>query len=370
MNILYISVLDGRPWAGPTYSVPKQIEAQSKVDNVLWFNLVKGSESKWQDAIKSWRSENYYFDLDDFSEGKIESLPTPFSSPDLVVMEQCYPFAKSGHFAIMKELKKRKLKYIVTPRGELTESAQSCKRIKKELCNAVIMKRFIRNAAAIQFLTEEEKTTTNSAWNKNSLIVPNGTDLPKDTKESFMMDGHIHIISIGRIAVYHKGLDLLIDACKKNKELLISSNCLIDIYGPDRENKIISLTKEVEQCGLQKVVKFHDGVYGDEKNEVMRGADVFIMTSRFEGHPTALIDAMAFGLPCIVTTGTNMRNVIEEGSAGWTADTTVDSISMALEKMIQEKNFLAEKSHRSREVAEQYSWKKLAEQSHAKYLSL
>ena len=54
MNILFLSVLDGRPWAGPTYSVPKQISAQSKVDNVFWYNLENGDFSSWKETINNW----------------------------------------------------------------------------------------------------------------------------------------------------------------------------------------------------------------------------------------------------------------------------------------------------------------------------
>ena len=38
MNILFISHLCGSSFAGPTYSVPKQIEAQATVDNIFWYN--------------------------------------------------------------------------------------------------------------------------------------------------------------------------------------------------------------------------------------------------------------------------------------------------------------------------------------------
>ena len=41
MNILYISNLSGSKFAGPSYSVPEQIRAQAKYDNVFWLNLNK-----------------------------------------------------------------------------------------------------------------------------------------------------------------------------------------------------------------------------------------------------------------------------------------------------------------------------------------
>ena len=37
MNVLYISKLTGNLFAGPNNSVPAQIKAQSKIDNVFWY---------------------------------------------------------------------------------------------------------------------------------------------------------------------------------------------------------------------------------------------------------------------------------------------------------------------------------------------
>lgn len=45
MNILYLSNLTGNLFAGPNNSVPAQIRAQSKIDNVFWYNINKMNRS-------------------------------------------------------------------------------------------------------------------------------------------------------------------------------------------------------------------------------------------------------------------------------------------------------------------------------------
>ena len=40
MNILYITALIPHLAKGPVYSIPPQIKSQSKLDNVLWYNLI------------------------------------------------------------------------------------------------------------------------------------------------------------------------------------------------------------------------------------------------------------------------------------------------------------------------------------------
>ena len=47
MKIVYISKLNGAKWSGPSYSVPAQIDAQSKIDDVIWINLGQEENSEW-----------------------------------------------------------------------------------------------------------------------------------------------------------------------------------------------------------------------------------------------------------------------------------------------------------------------------------
>ena len=179
----------------------------------------------------------------------------------------------------------------------------------------------------------------------------------------------IKCVSIGRIEPYQKGLDMLIEACSTIKDQLNQSNCTIDIYGPDVENKRQFLEKELLRYGLGSIVKFHDSVYGKEKEEILQNSDVFIMTSRFEGHPMALIEALSFGLPVVATEGSNMKNEIELYDAGWTADNNIKSISDALLKMSFEVD-CNKKSSNATELSKNYSWNKIAEKSHKEFMKI
>ena len=64
---------------------------------------------------------------------------------------------------------------------------------------------------------------------------------------------------------------------------------------------------------------------------------IFVLTSRFEGHPMGLIEALSYGLPSLVTTGTNMAKEIESNNAGWIAETEIESIVIAIKRLIREK---------------------------------
>lgn len=357
MNILYLSHLSGASYAGPTYSVPKQIEAQSKIDNVFWYNATRSGKEEW-------KSLPYYHDLTEYPKESIFALPEPFNHPDIIVVELFYNMAKSN---LRRELMTGNIPYVIIPRGELTKQAQERKTIKKKIANILFCRRYARMAAAIQYLTEQEYEDSGNKWNDKYIVIPNGISLPENVKTEFCQDG-IKCVSIGRIEPFQKGLDLLIDACSKIKEELITARCTITICGPDKEGKLKELKGRVYNEGLDSIIEFKDGVYGHDKEELLLASDVFIIPSRFEGHPMALIEALSYGLPCIATTGSNMRKEIEEFDAGWTADCSKESLANAFLAMLS--GFDENKAANARKLSEVYNWNKLARKSQKIYKGL
>ena len=132
MNVLYISNLTGNLFAGPNNSVPAQIKAQSKRDNVFWYNINDIKREEWKEI-------NCY-NLKDYPSGRLKDLPKPFNKPDIAVIEEfyCFPFCK-----IIKDINENKIPYIIIPRSELTKKAQKRKRVKKFIGNICYFKKFI-----------------------------------------------------------------------------------------------------------------------------------------------------------------------------------------------------------------------------------
>ena len=109
---------------------------------------------------------------------------------------------------------------------------------------------------------------------------------------------------------------------------------------------------------------------GKKKKKMLIQNDIFIMTSRFEGQSMGLLEALSYGLPCLATSGSNMREEIEKYDCGWVADNNVDSIKNALLTLIRDKDKFKIKSENARKLAEKYNWEKIAIDSHEKYLEL
>lgn len=356
MNILYITNLRGKKWAGPTYSVPDQIYYQSKYDNVFWYNLNDSYKGRRIECIKC-HSTTEFPDLD------IRNLPVPFNNPDLVVFEGFYHYC---FYQISKECVKRGIPYIIVPRSSLTRLAQKSKFLKKKVGNFLFFNRLAKNACAIQYLTQQEYLDSTDKWNEKHLIIPNGITAKSCVKRSFS-ENNIKGIFIGRLDIYQKGLDLLIEACMKIKEELRENKCTIYIYGPDKNASKSRLEDLVRSYGLHEIIFIRNGIYDEEKEKKLLESDFFILTSRFEGHPMALIEALSYGLPSLVTSGSNMVDEIKEAKAGWTCEISVDSIAEAFQKLLEEKNTLKQKGQNAYELSKKYSWEEIAKISHLEY---
>lgn len=61
---------------------------------------------------------------------------------------------------------------------------------------------------------------------------------------------------------------------------------------------------------MDNLIITHGGVYDSDKETILLNSDFFILTSRFKGHLMGLIEALSYGLFCLVTEGSNMADGI------------------------------------------------------------
>ncbi len=362
MNIVYCSCVNTNKDAGLYWSIPNQVKAQSKYDNVFWYNLRT-------EETPEWNATNLYHSLLDYPSGRLHALPKPFNSPDLVIFETVYVFAFNK---FVYDVWKKGIPYIIVPRGSLTAPAQKMKPLKKWIGNLIFFRRFVQKALVIQYLTENEYKESGDIWNKNHLIISNGIAVKENVKvwgknEQVVLKG----VFIGRISIYHKGLDLLIEACMKIQTKLREHSCVIHVYGPDRENAKRVLCQKITDSNINDILFIEEvPIFGQEKEHVLLSSDFFVLTSRLEGHPMGVIEALSYGLPCLVTKGTNMASEIKEYEAGWSSETSIEGIAAALEKMLFERNSFPSKSEQAVKLAKQYNWDLLGEFASNKYKEL
>ena len=341
MVILHYAGIGKNNASGVSVIVPQIMDSQTTFAHVGFYNYGKESFDTVQGVTRI---------SDTQSNDDYHSFPPPFNRPDIVVFHS--PFGIPRCVRITKLLKKDGIPYVVVPHGCFSSFAMKKKRLKKSIARLVFMDRVVKDSAGIQYLSDGEKRA--SVYNTDCFIVPNGIFVPeyveKDRKEL------LEISFIGRKDIYHKGLDFLIEACKINKEQL-KDRVRVNIYGPEHKGQVKSVSQLINESGVGDFVFDFPAVFGEDKVKVYANTDVFVLTSRFEGQPVAILESWSNGVPTLVTPGTNVAKECSENECGWSVELNATSIANMLTHLTSNQEEILRYSRSAHRYVEgTYSW--------------
>ncbi|NLP58825.1 glycosyltransferase [Lutibacter sp. B1] len=147
----------------------------------------------------------------------------------------------------------------------------------------------------------------------------------KESDDFKLDDNKVNLLAAGRLT-YQKGFDLLINEFSK----ITNNNYFLIILG-DGEDKEI-LKKQVKKLELEDKIKF----LGNVKNPYiyMQKADLFILSSRFEGFPNVLLESLICGCPILANDCPGgIREIVEEGINGYIYSYNEQNFKSKLEKI-------------------------------------
>ncbi len=356
MKILHIAQITNNLTNGVNAVVPQHIKYQSAFADIKFVNLNK----IFIDGLHEWQ----------FEFNQIEDILKDFDKqnfvPNLVIIHEVNNIS---NIKLGKILRKAKIPYLIVPHGELVKLALRKKWIKKKIAYILLFNKFIRKAIAIQCLSQVELENIKIKTPKK-FVSTNGVTLPDKYKTSFNSD-KCNMVYIGRLEWKVKGLDMLFEAMSLIKDFMFQNNVKIDIYGPDIYNRKAEVEQLIMQNNVKDFINIYEPVFGDEKELVLVNSDIFIQTSRHEGMPCGILEALSYGLPCIITEGTNLVSDVIAFDAGYNAGNTIESIADAIKTaVVDSKNWSIKGQNAINLIKQKYEWEMIAQDAINRYKEL
>ena len=187
---------------------------------------------------------------------------------------------------------------------------------------------------------------------KRATAVYNGTDLPKEYEAVVRRP---YILSVGRLASY-KGTDVQLLAYAALRD----RGQKLYIIGPDQTGGRIR--RFDRRLGLEKRVRFLGARSRGEVARLMNGCTIFILASRKENCPMALLEAMAAGKACVASGVGGVPELIENGKTGLLVRPgNPGELARAMGRLLKEGKLRERLGRAAREKARKWSWGAAAE---------
>jgi glycosyltransferase involved in cell wall biosynthesis len=281
---------------------------------------------------------------------------------DLLHLHSLYLFHDWAAGSLARRLGKP---YLVRPHGTLDPYIFRRRRLKKAIFDLWFQDRVLRDAAAVHYTAEEEMRLAEPyVHGAPGVVIPNGVD-PGDyaelpAKGSFRArhpeigDRRI-LLFLGRIN-FKKGLDILANAVGRLKR----DDLHLVIAGPDG-GYLAETRRFVADAGISARTTFAGMLMGQEKLAAFADASLFLLPSYSENFGISVVEAMACGVPVLISDRVNIwREVVADG-AGRAAPCDAEAVARQITEMLAEPAALERMGAAGRAaVAARYDWVTIA----------
>jgi glycosyltransferase involved in cell wall biosynthesis len=249
-------------------------------------------------------------------------------------------------FAVRRGTMALGVPYFVFPHGALDpwfKRAYPLKHLKKMLYWPWAEFRVLRDASAVLFMCDEERRLARESfrlYRANEIVVGFGIDEPpgdpaRQTRAFLESHGHLRdkrfLLFLSRIHP-KKGCDLLVRAfaaaCGRADDLHLV------MAGPDQSGWRHELAALAESLGVAERITWTGMLSGDAKWGAYRAADAFVLPSHSENFGIVVPEALACGLPVLLTNKVNIWREVEAAGAGLVANDSKDGIDSLLTRWL------------------------------------
>jgi glycosyltransferase involved in cell wall biosynthesis len=217
------------------------------------------------------------------------------------------------YYTLARRLTALGIPYVLTPHGSYSPAALGKSRLTKLVYKYLFENYLLRNSARVHCLGISEVVGVQHLNRRlRTSLLPYGFEPPRPVTPLVpARPGRFRVGFCGRLDDHHKGLDCLVEGFAGFARHVPQAELWIIGDGPDR-----ALVEDWAADAPEDSIKIMGSRFGDEKIGLLSQLHVFAHTSHYEGLPTAVLEAVALGVPCVVTEATNLGSYVREFDCG------------------------------------------------------
>jgi glycosyltransferase involved in cell wall biosynthesis len=260
---------------------------------------------------------------------------------DMVVVNGIWAYHSFGTWLALRN---SGIPYVVFPHGMLDpwfRRQYPLKHLKKCLYWPWSEYRVLRDAAAVLFTSDEERLLARESFEPyrcREITVGNGTSVMAGDRDA-QIDAFFErfpALRGKRLALFmsrihpKKGCDLLIEAFANT--LASDPDWALVMAGPDSKGYRAELVRRAEDLFIADSVTWAGMLSGQEKWGALMASEVFVLPSHQENFGLVVAEALACGLPVLISNKVNIWREIESARAGLSAADTIEGVCDLMRK--------------------------------------
>ncbi|MDB4907228.1 MAG: hypothetical protein JWO05_2012 [Gemmatimonadetes bacterium] len=251
--------------------------------------------------------------------------------------------------------RRRGVPYVMRPLGTLDPWGLGQRAWKKAPYLRLVERSHLDHAAAIHVTSEAEAAALASlGYASTTRIIPLGVPVPAAVPRLREAAAPVRLLFLSRLHPV-KGLPLLLEAMRRLPSDL--PEWRLTIAGRGEGSYGAEMQELARDLGLGERVTFCGAVEGEEKEKLLRRADVFVLPSQSESFGIAVAEAMAYSLPVIVSRDVALGREVESARAGLVVPREADALAAAIARLVRNPVEGGAMGGRGRAlVEERFSW--------------
>jgi glycosyltransferase involved in cell wall biosynthesis len=258
--------------------------------------------------------------------------------------------------------------YIVRPLGTLDPWSMNQKSWRKKVFWYGGIKRMLNSAAAVQYTAKAEQTATEQLLGLNhGVVVPLGVEphsgkpLSRNTLAHKLpsLGEHSYVLVLSRL-LPTKGIDVLLEAFLSLVKQRNFAQWRLVLAGEGPAEYLGSLKRTTAAMDASEQILFPGWLDGIEKDAALSNASLLALPSYHENFGLCVMEALAFGVPVLVSPQVNLAADIEAAGAGWIAEIKKGAVQSALEAALNSGEERIRRGAEGRTLAGRFDWSVIA----------